>query len=254
MDNILPTDAYELYNSPDIGELYIYNNNEYISNMIKLKGLYERPVLECTREIAVKGEGMIAIDVGANLGNHTLFYLTFLKRVIAFEPNDFNFQMLLKTIKHQKLEDRVDVNDIMCSDFRGKRTMTMFTWNQKNDIWNSGAMKEGELKGLPTMEVKVWPIDEVFDRELIKDCISVFKVDVDGEDFEVIKGAEQTLLANPQCVIQFEITNKQPDGWKEEVVKWFNERGWFQLKSFAGYHSLFVPKSIAEANHKELMI
>ena len=254
MNNTLPKDAYELYNSPDIGELYIYKNNEHISNCIKEGGLYERRVLECTRQICVKGTKMMAVDVGSNLGNHMLFYLTFVSKVIGFEPNDFNYQMLMKTIKHRKLEDRTDINKIMCSDFRGKRKMTMFTWNQQNNIWNSGAMKEGELKGLPTMEVNVWPIDEVFDRELIKDCISVFKVDVDGEDFEVIKGAEQTLLVNPQCVIQFEITDKQPDGWKEEVVKGFNERGWFQLKSFAGYHSLFVPKSIAEANHKELMI
>lgn len=75
--------------------LYVHDN-EYISNVIRTgKRFFEAEILEFARHNFSAGQQTI-VDIGANIGNHALFFSAFLKpqRLICFEPFPPNFALL----------------------------------------------------------------------------------------------------------------------------------------------------------------
>ena len=80
---------------------------EFIQNRIFLEGNYfeRRRLLQARKYIKKKG---VVLDIGANLGNHTLFFLKECgaERVYAFEPVKSTFQILKKNICLNHLQDK----------------------------------------------------------------------------------------------------------------------------------------------------
>lgn len=62
---------------------------EYVGSNVIANGLYERHQLSVLREVVEK-QGIadtIALDIGANIGNHTMVFSRWFRDVLAFEPN-----------------------------------------------------------------------------------------------------------------------------------------------------------------------
>ena len=59
--------------------------HDVICREILLNGYYERELLIAMASIVKNRTGTV-LDVGANMGNHTIFFSRFFKRVISFEP------------------------------------------------------------------------------------------------------------------------------------------------------------------------
>ena len=73
-------------------------SNDFVSNSIFVEGFYEREDLESVAEFlkeqhAAALEGLF-VDVGANIGNHSLFFTSYFSQVIAIEPNPRTFRLL----------------------------------------------------------------------------------------------------------------------------------------------------------------
>jgi hypothetical protein len=69
---------------------------DHVSDIIIADGLYEKRILEAMFEnwLTEHLPGFaksIALDVGAYIGNHTLYFARIFRRVLAFEPNDTAF-------------------------------------------------------------------------------------------------------------------------------------------------------------------
>ena len=91
-----------------VGWLRIHNQNhdmaafvnDHIGGAIITFGQYEKRFLELTEQVLTEltgGVGFkedVCLDIGANIGNHALFYSTIFKRVIAFEPNPIAYKLL----------------------------------------------------------------------------------------------------------------------------------------------------------------
>ena len=71
-------------------------SSDHISHDINLDGIYEKDYLltliNWLKEIQIDIFNGVAIDVGANIGNHSVFFSKFFKKVYSFEPNPKTFK------------------------------------------------------------------------------------------------------------------------------------------------------------------
>ena len=87
---------YAKENSTSFPQLACYTF-DYIAIQINIYGRYENELLECLSGLLSKAavdKRRICLDVGANIGNHSLYFSHYFDRVISFEPNKKIFQIL----------------------------------------------------------------------------------------------------------------------------------------------------------------
>lgn len=85
-------------------EMFIFKNNDYMSEQIQLKKYYEKDgtlnMLNALQYYADKhdyeNDDIMIIDMGANIGWYTIFFGLFKYSVLAFEPYPANYYILKK--------------------------------------------------------------------------------------------------------------------------------------------------------------
>lgn len=113
------------------------------------------------------------IDVGAYIGDMTIFYAQYSPRVVAIEPLFDAYQCLKWNMAEQ---DNVDCINAAAGSKKGKCSL-------QTDSNNIGMtyVKKGK-------DVDVITIDSLGYEE-----VSYMKIDVEGKELEVLKGARQTI-------------------------------------------------------------
>ncbi|WP_224814951.1 FkbM family methyltransferase [Hasllibacter sp. MH4015] len=144
-------------------------------------GFFEPDELELMREVFPK-RGCI-LDIGANVGNHSLFAGLFLeaKRIIPFEPNPLAYRLLIWNIVLNNL------HDITCFDFVGVGA---------SDIPEDGfGMSEREFNlGAAQMLPGQGDIAAVRPDDVLHDEWPDFiKIDVEGMEMAVLRGLQKTI-------------------------------------------------------------
>lgn len=75
---------------------------DFVSHNINLFGRYEDPELKLLEQIVKRNRQLgTALDIGANIGNHTLFLARLFDRVHAFEPNPLVLPLLEYNVRDQ---------------------------------------------------------------------------------------------------------------------------------------------------------
>ncbi|HWF17990.1 MAG TPA: FkbM family methyltransferase [Verrucomicrobiae bacterium] len=128
------------------------------------------------------------IDVGANIGFFSLVLSTFKPglRVISFEPNPKNFQLLQKNVRLNHF-DRVTCEPLALSDISG--TAALFL--SASDM---SASLESDFEATPGPSLKVSTV--TLDGYLAQRPLSgrlLIKVDVEGHEAAFFKGAQRTI-------------------------------------------------------------
>lgn len=154
--------------------------------------------------------GMVAIDVGANVGQMTLEAASLVGsagRVIAIEPGTGNVQVLRRHLTANGLDAITEVIEAACSDRVG--TVNFFIVGDSADVVGSGhslleAAVAKDKARFTTTEVVVpaCTIDDLCaSRGLKPDAI---KVDVEGGELAVLRGMARTLrTARPSLRLGF---------------------------------------------------
>jgi FkbM family methyltransferase len=162
---------------------------DHVSDAIRAEQIYERDILEFVRGRVLdvsKAAGEVALDVGANIGNHSIFFSDIFQRVIAFEPNPLARSLLQINLEMNGIEN-VEVRPVGLSDRKGTATLEF-------EPTNLGAASSSELRDRgatvrrSTIELVIG--DEVIDAS---NSVSLVKVDVEGAEEAVFRGLEQTL-------------------------------------------------------------
>src|SRR3989344_6235085 len=73
------------FTTPFYGRTYRGNLNNFIDRVVYIFGAHERQVMEYTGT-HIRSDSVV-LDIGANVGHHSLFFSTKAKEVHAFEPN-----------------------------------------------------------------------------------------------------------------------------------------------------------------------
>ena len=127
---------------------------------------YENDFLEY---IASKNISGLYLDVGANIGNHSLFFSFFTQatQVIAFEPVPVYQKLTQTTIDLNEIGDTCTLIKKAASDFSGPFELTF--------------------------NGRTYDVDAITLDELDLGTVALMKIDVEGMEPHVIKGAKRTI-------------------------------------------------------------
>lgn len=167
------------------------SDDDSIFSVIKTnKSFYEAYLLEYIAQM-VGGKDMhnsLTIDVGANIGNHSVFFQTFVSQhVISVEPNPETIPTLQKNL------DQNISNFTLCKKGLGEKPgfgeVEMPT-NSDGNIGMARLKKSESGIEITTLDTLV---DEWTKNNQIDPIINVIKIDVEGMEMEVLKGSVNTI-------------------------------------------------------------
>ena len=170
--------------------LYVHDEGEAFSDVIASeRDYFEKEVLEYMA--ANHPQQDIILDIGANIGNHALYFSQYLENraVIAFEPVAENYE-LLKLNTHRI--PNVLIRNEAVGAFRGGVGLTV----------NRADMSACEVSSQYNHEKGHRKISQVrVDDLLLIPRVTLMKIDVAGYEPEVLKGAANILEQDKPLVL-----------------------------------------------------
>lgn len=155
-------------------------------------------------------ENNVVLDVGANIGNHTLYYLNECnaKKVYCFEPVVDTYNILNRNIVINDLSDRVCLYNVGIGNKSGKAIISSY------NMYNIGGTT---IKMSEDGDISVVAIDDLD----IPGFISMVKIDVEGFELLALNGMLKT-LEKYKPYLSIEIRN-----WhKDEAVSLLSDLGY----------------------------
>ncbi len=138
--------------------------------------------------------GMTVLDIGANVGAHTLLFSSLVGpsgRVVAFEPTDFAFAKLRKNVA---LNPGLGVETV-------RMALADHTTPQQEVDFRASWQTDGQ-KGNGPSTVDMIRLDEWAAQHDLS-TVDVIKLDVDGYEYPVIAGGRQTIArTQPTFIIE----------------------------------------------------
>jgi len=182
--------------------LYVRPDDAEVGGALRREHRYEENITRhLTRALS---PGSVFVDVGASIGFYTVLAGRLVGpsgRVMAFEPGPQNHSILLLNLLINDLGN-VELFRIALSDTPGVLLYSRSGGNGAIDEY------DGEPDRLAVADlVDARPLDEVIDPHL---QVDVMKVDVEGAEGRVFRGAEQTLRrCRPTVFFEFSPTTLQ---------------------------------------------
>ena len=220
-------------------EICVHDNGEVIGDvMVKNNNFFEIKFLDYIAKKFNKQTGIL--DIGANIGNHSLFFAKFLNcdMVHSFEPFPANASLL--KVNMQKFANKSKIYEIALSNKEG--TMTLYN-SQKNNF--GGFSLHSYANGLSFVieqSINVITLDS-----LNLNGISMIKIDVENHENEVLEGAKQTILRNKPIIFVENLyhgyPNVCPNSNPHQAI--LQELGYHRIeKNIEGsYMDLWVPRN-----------
>lgn len=174
---------------------------QFVSRQIFLFGVFEPREARCFQ--ALIEPGMTVIDVGANIGQYAMLAAARMDEnghVYAFEPAEDNFQILRRNVERSGYATRVSLFKEAVAAASGKRDFVLASDGGSNALWNPGANPDNAGQ---TRTVKCRSLDDfVTEHRLAR--VDILKIDVEGADYEVLKGSRKTLeVHRPILFVEF---------------------------------------------------
>lgn len=191
---------------------------DHVQRWIYFFGAYERPLVEFFRARLTKG--MVFADVGAQVGQYTLLSAKCVGaegHVHAFEPSPATLLRLRKNIALNGFQN-VTFHELAVADFSGETELHIQEQNPDgvNTGTNSLRMKSDWTQAAHVV-VPVRPLDDVLCNIKRLDAL---KVDVEGAELAVIRGAQETLKKfKPLIAIEAEEDSAQAFGYSTRELK-----------------------------------
>lgn len=196
--------------------------HDHISTHISVFGFYEREQLEMIFKALSPLEQSFkngrALDIGANIGNHSIYYSSHFKNVDSFEPHPRIAQLLRFNTDPA---ENITVQEYGVGDEN--------TTGMMNEVENNiGASSIG--KG--NIEINIRTIDS-----FNFDDVEFMKIDVEGFEKQVLRGARETIArCSPILIVEqhnYEFAKGYPETLQiiEDMGYAF---GWFSAGSIQG--------------------
>lgn len=191
--------------------------------IVDTERFYEQDILEDLSAFISKDS--VICDIGANIGNHTLYWLSYINPefVYCFEPRQETFQILERNIKINGFSDKVQCFNVALSN----NNMKLST--QRFELTNIGANsycvnQSGNMIAQPLDNINI-------DRH-----IDFMKIDVEGMEVTVLEGAKNTIKKHLPIIFIESFEEKHKD-----VKKILNELGYSLKKEYRNSNYLYFP-------------
>jgi FkbM family methyltransferase len=161
-------------------ELY---SDEALSNHIRReKDFYESHILDFISSYLTKINLNTILDIGANIGNHTLYFHKYLNynRIMAFEPLPQNFDLLIRNTRRTKIDKEVSCIPMALTDRAG-----IFQAHPKWSNMGASFISKDNSPSIPVIGI---PLDYL---DLYN--VGFIKVDIEDWESEFIIGGYKTI-------------------------------------------------------------
>ncbi|MEW5755446.1 MAG: FkbM family methyltransferase [Pseudomonadota bacterium] len=177
---------------------FAFDPHDHIGSRVLASGIYESREIQAAAWLLSKFDSAsgVMVDVGAHIGVYSCVLCRYFKRVIAFEPNPRVFMLLQYNCFNLH---NVDFRQVALADSQSTEYLGV-------DRCNTGhaELGGGNTSNFSEMDVYFVPTDTL-DAQLVSLDIPVrfIKIDVEGEECRVIRGAEK-ILKRDRPIISFE--------------------------------------------------
>jgi len=180
--------------------IHLHDFAETVTSVINGSGrFFEKGFLEYVRTNF--GKQRTILDIGANIGNHSLFFSEFLEydEIVCFEPFAKNVELLKLNLSGK----RCKIMDYALSDT-----------NSEKPLYNSQAQNYGGFSlhsyGPNTSFVVENKITTKTLDSLELNNISMMKIDVEGHENSVLNGSVQTIKRNKPIIFIENLSHGYP--------------------------------------------
>lgn len=227
---------YKLYETKN-GKYYlpVFALADIICNQIKNNEIYQSEIVDLAKQYVE--ENTAVLDVGSNFGQLTVEFSKLKKNVLvySFEAQEFVFKLLKKNVNINKCNAKCFYNLVGNENKTIKIKTTSLdrfsTWGSNNIIITDDDKKFNYIKAIK--------IDDLN----IKEKISFMKIDVQGKDLDVLKGAKQTILKNKMPILfEYEKIFENVYGYKFKDFENFIYEINYKIQLKSGQDYLILPK------------
>jgi len=173
-------------------------NSVYVFKEV-FSGIYER----------FTNKADLIVDCGAHIGFFTIKMTKMRRKVIAIEPHPTNLLFLKENIRKNEVKN-VTVVEKAVGDKKGKAEFFF------GNSFDTGSLR---FPSKSSIEVEVDTLDSIC-KELNVSGIDLLKIDVEGAELDVLKGAEESLKFTKNIAMELHY-----EGEDEEIRRFLEERG-----------------------------
>jgi FkbM family methyltransferase len=232
------------------GAMMYYENDAYIGRSLDLYGEFSEREMDLLRQVLCPG--MTVVDIGANIGVHTIFFAEIVGpggTVYAFEPQRTLYHLLCGNIALNRHENIFAVNAGLGSEM-GPIVVPGIDYEQGGNLGGISLGKTGRSDEVPM---------QTLDSYALTSC-HVINIDVEGMERFVLEGAAKTLErhkpllyvangreANSCDLIEWLLSHEYRLYWHLPAV--FNPKNFFsKMENIFGntisINMLCIPKSV----------
>lgn len=211
-----------------VGEhkMYVDAGDIDIGRSLLTTGSWQKETARLFEDVIQKG--MVVLDVGANIGYFTLIAARLVGgegKVFAFEPEPYNFDLLVKNIKLNGYKNVIPVPKAI-SDKKGRATLFL----DKHRALHSLARENVTRFSGSSVEVEVQTLDG-----FLKDFghrVDFAKIDVQGAELAVIGGMRRIIETNKELKMVVEFSPKQLRGFGSSPAEFLDRLTGYGFKLY----------------------
>lgn len=183
---------------------------------IILNGFYEKTNLEILKKaFDIELKNSTFLDIGANIGNHSLFFQSYFKKIVSFEPQKQTFKVL--SINTEKY-DNIHAKNFGL-DLENKKVKFYIPFD------NNG-MASPKIKSINTYEEDV-ELRKIHNNDYKN--VGFIKIDVEGNELNVLISLTE-IINQTLPVISFELNQNVSS--RKKILDFLNSKG---------YSTFYVP-------------
>ncbi len=204
---------------------------DHIGDSIFIDGLYEGALLQSAFSTLLAGRAQhfaesACLDIGANIGNHSVFFADRFARVIAVEPNPIFCMAFRATIALNGLSN-VALFECGFGSEAGRFAYRQASYANLGASQFIIAGESASAKDRPQLEIRIG--DDVVDSLDIP-RLGLIKIDVEGLELAVLTGLRRTLRSQDP-VVMFEAHPEVDRTGAEATLEFLRTLGFVHLYS-----------------------
>lgn len=188
---------------------YSLVSRNYIANRLMLQGTFETVEVDIIKEHLKTAD--VFVDIGANIGYYSCLARYLFKYVVAFEPQYQNLECLYENLNSNGWAD-TEVFPIGLSHGSGLLTLYGASGPSASLVKGWGGYSQKFKKVIP-----VNTMDNILGNRFEGKKLFI-KIDVEGAEYDVLRGAEKILTMSPRptwfieiCLNEFHPEKLNPD-------------------------------------------